>query len=104
VAHQRLALVAQANVARVPLEERGAENLLQLADGVADRARRQVQLGGSRPEGPCPAGGLEGPEKGERHRMDHAISESESTEGVNIAFVRRRATANTWGNRGSESL
>ena len=44
MAHQDLAFVAQVDIAGVALEERDAEDLLELADGVADRARRQVQL------------------------------------------------------------
>jgi len=63
MAHQHLTFVGQASLAPIAFEEREAENLLKLADRMADGARRQAQHDGCRPEGSCPASGFKNPQK-----------------------------------------
>ena len=72
MAHQGLALGTQPHVPAVPLEQAGPERLLQLADRVADRTRRQVDLGSGASERAGAAGGLERTQDREGDLVQHA--------------------------------
>ena len=84
--HQRLSILGQARRAPASLEKRGADNAFQLADGVADGAGGQIQLGGGAAEGSRARRRFKDAKVGQGQVAGHDSVEQDSPSVVNNAF------------------
>jgi hypothetical protein len=82
VAHQRLTLGAEPHGATLALEQAGTQGAFQLAHGVADSARRQLELHHGHAERAGTPCGFEGAQDGRRDVLDHLKDEPDSSKTV----------------------